>query len=369
MNFEFSDEQQELRNQARHFFADRCPPAAVRRVLDGEAPYDRTLWGGMAEMGFLGIVVPEKYGGLGLGYLELCVVAEEIGRAVAPVPFSSAVYLATELLLQAGSDEQKSRWLPGLATGEAIGTFALAETAGAVTPGTIESTIRDGRFYGLKPCVADGSIADFAIVAGQGNAGLSLALVELGASAVNRTIVETIDPSRDHSRLEFSGAPAELLGQPGQAWELIRNTFDRAAILMAFEQIGGADTTIAMGRDYAIERMAFGRQIGSFQAIKHMLANMFVAATLARSNAYYGAWALSSGAAELPQAAATARVSATRAYQQCALNNIQVHGGMGFTWELDCHLHYRRSNLLALALGGPSEWEGKLIDRLEAVAA
>jgi acyl-CoA dehydrogenase len=186
---------------------------------------------------------------------------------------------------------------------------------------------------------------------------------------VNRTIVETIDPSRDHSRLEFSGAPAELLGQPGQAWELIRNTFDRAAILMAFEQIGGADTTIAMGRDYAIERMAFGRQIGSFQAIKHMLANMFVAATLARSNAYYGAWALSSGAAELPQAAATARVSATRAYQQCALNNIQVHGGMGFTWELDCHLHYRRSNLLALALGGPSEWEGKLIDRLEAVAA
>jgi alkylation response protein AidB-like acyl-CoA dehydrogenase len=178
--------------------------------------------------------------------------------------------------------------------------------------------------------------------------------------------VSTIDPTRSHAQIVFQGAAAEPLGAPGDGWSLLERVFDRAAVLIAFEQLGGADRALEMARDYALERFAFGRPIGSLQAIKHMLADMYVSATLARSNAYYGAWALSTGAGELAQAAATARVSATQAFQLCARNNIQVHGGMGFTWEFDCHLYYRRSNLLALSLGALSLWEDRLIEQLRA---
>jgi alkylation response protein AidB-like acyl-CoA dehydrogenase len=371
VNFEFSDDQKEMGAQARRFLAAKCPTSAVRAVLEGTETYDRSLWSGLAEMGFLGVAVPESYGGLGLGYLELCVIAEEMGRALAPVPFSSSVFIATEFLLAAGSDAQKSTWLPKLAAGEAIGTFAHVERAGAVTPKTIQVSAADGRLTGVKTAVADGEIADFAIVSARtapgGDArGISLFLVDLRQDAVKRTCLQTIDPSRGHARLDLTNAIAEPLGAPGEGWSIIEQVFDRAAVLTAFEQIGGADRALEMARDYALERMAFGRPIGSFQAIKHMLADMYVSATLARSNGYYGAWALSTGAAELPEAAASARVSATQAFQHCAKNNIQVHGGMGFTWAFDCHLFYRRSNLLAVNLGSQSQWEDKLITRMRA---
>ncbi len=371
MNFEFSDEQKQMGAEARRFLAAKCPTTAVRAVLESAEPYDKALWAGLAEMGFLGIVIPEAHGGLGLGYLELCVIAEEMGRALAPVPFSSSVFLATEFLLVAGSDAQKAKWLPKLAAGEAIGTFAHAERAGAVTPKTIQLSVSESRLTGAKTAVADGEIADFAIVSaraapGSEARGVSLFLVDLRQDAVSRTVLQTIDPSRGHTRLDFASATAEPLGAPGEGWSILEQVFDRAAILTAFEQIGGADRALEMARDYALERMAFGRPIGSFQAIKHMLADMYVSATLARSNGYYGAWALSTGAAELPEAAATARVSATQAFQHCAKNNIQVHGGMGFTWAFDCHLFYRRSNLLALNLGAQSHWEDKLIARMRA---
>ncbi len=372
MNFEFSDEQKQMGAEARRFLAAKCPTAAVRAVLEGDQAYDATLWKGLADMGFLGVAIPEAYGGLGLGYLELCVIAEEMGRALAPAPFSSSVFLATEFLIVAGSESQKAAWLPKLAAGEVIGTFAHAERAGAVTPKTVQLVASaDGRLTGAKTAVPDGSIADFAIVAartapGSDARGVSLFLVDLNQAGVSRIPLQTIDPSRGHARLDFNGAVAEPLGGAGEGWSILEQVFDRAAILTAFEQIGGADRALEMARDYALERMAFGRPIGSFQAIKHMLADMYVLATLARSNGYYGAWALSTGAAELPEAAATARVSATQAFQHCAKNNIQVHGGMGFTWAFDCHLFYRRSNLLALNLGPQSQWEDKLIARMRA---
>ena len=371
MNFEFSAEQKQMGEEARRFLAAKCPTTAVRAVLDGPEPYDKALWAGLAEMGFLGVVIPEAHGGLGLGYLELCVIAEEMGRALAPVPFSSSVFLATEFLLVAGSEAQKAAWLPRLAAGEAIGTFAHAERAGVVTPRTIHLSSADGRLTGAKTAVPDGEIADFAIVSartapGSDARGVSLFLVDLRQQGVTRTQLQTIDPSRGHARLAFAAASAEPLGPPGEGWAIMEQVLDRAAVLTAFEQIGGADRALEMGRDYALERMAFGRPIGSFQAIKHMLADMYVSATLARSNGYYGAWALSTGAAELPEAAATARVSATQAFQHCAKNNIQVHGGMGFTWAFDCHLFYRRANLLAVNLGPQSQWENKLIQRLRA---
>jgi len=369
MNLDFSDDQKALQAQVRRFLAEKCPPAAVRAVLEGPAPYDRALYLGLAELGALGVAIPEEYGGMGLSHLELCLIAEELGRVVAPLPVASSIYLAAEFLLQAGSEAQKAKWLPRLASGEAVGAFAMVEGQGRMAPDKIQATVRSGRLSGVKSPVADGVAADFAIVAaragpGRGENAISLFIVELAGAGVTRETLETIDPSLSYARLTFDGAPAEPLGAEGDGWRIAGQVQDRAAILMAFEQLGGADRTLIMARDYALERMAFGRPIGSFQAIKHMLADMYVSATLARSNCYYGAWALASGSSELPVAAATARVSATQAFQHCAKNNIQVHGGMGFTWAFDCHLYYRRSNALALALGSQSTWESLLIERM-----
>ena len=367
MNLDFSDEQKQLREQVRRFLSEQCPPTAVRAILEGSDRYDKGLYSGLAELGVLGAAIPEEYGGVGLGHLELCVVAEELGRVMAPVPVSSSIYLSAEFLLLAGSESQKSKWLPELASGEAIGTFALVEGPGRARPDSISARVTGGQLSGVKMPVADGCDADFAVVAARDEKeGVSLYIVSLTGEGVNREELETIDPTRGQARITFDKAPAELLGSPGQGWHVATQVLDRAAVLMAFEQLGGADRAMEMARDYALDRMAFGRPIGSFQAIKHMLADMYVSATLARSNCYYGAWALGSGAAELPVAAATARVSATTAFQQCSKNNIQVHGGMGFTWAFDCHLYYRRSNALALALGSLSTWESQLIERMSA---
>ncbi len=369
MNFDFSDEQKQLRDEARKFLTEKCPPKAVRAVLDGKAPYDRELWQGLAEMGFLGVAIPESYGGAGAGHLELCVIAEEMGRALAPVPFSSTVYLAAEALLIAGSEAQKQKWLPKIAKGEAIGTLALFEGKGNPSPEAIKVAAAGNALSGVKVPVADGAIADFAIVAARTastgrDSDISLYLVEFKGNGVEAKPLSNIDPTRGQAEITFSNAKGELLGQSGDGWSILTQVLDRAAVLMAFEQVGGADRALEMGRDYALDRIAFGRPIGSFQAVKHMLADMYVSATLARSNSYYGAWALSTNSSELPEAAASARISATQAFQHCAKNNIQVHGGMGFTWEFDCHMFYRRANATALGLGSLSYWEDQLIDRM-----
>jgi alkylation response protein AidB-like acyl-CoA dehydrogenase len=369
MNFDFSDEQKQMRDEARKFLAEQCPPKAVREVLDGKAPYDKSLWKGLAEMGFLGVAIPEQFGGAGAGHLELCVIAEEMGRALAPVPFSSTVYLAAEAILIAGSDAQKQKWLPKIASGDAIGTLALFEGKGNPSPKAIKLTANGGVLNGVKKPVADGAIADFAVVAARsGTSGresdISLFIVDLKAGGVEVKPLTNIDLTRGQAEISFKDAKAEPLGAAGEGWGVITQVLDRAAVLMAFEQVGGADRALEMGRDYALDRIAFGRPIGSFQAVKHMLADMYVSATLARSNCYYGAWALSTNAGELPEAAAAARISATQAFQHCAKNNVQVHGGMGFTWEFDCHMYYRRANAVAVGLGSLSYWEDALIDRM-----
>ena len=370
MNFDFSDDQKLLRDQARKFLAEKCPPKAVRAVLEGEAGYDRALWKAIAEMGWLGTAIPENYGGLGLGYLELCVVAEELGRALAPVPFSSTVYLFAEALLAAGSEQQKSRLLPRVADGTLIGTFARAEGPGAVTPKSTRVSFRNGKLSGIKTAVVDGMDADFAVVLARtsdepGERGLSLALVDLNAAGVMRKAQDSIDPSRKHAQITFDAAPAEALGTPGEGWAVASRVLDHAAVMMAFEQVGAADACLVMARDYALNRYAFGRPIASYQAIKHKLADMYVNNELARSNAYYGAWALSTGAPELPLAAAAARVCATQAFDYAAKENIQTHGGVGFTWEFDCHLYYKRSRELALSLGPQRLWKDRLVSALE----
>ena len=367
MNFEFSEEQNLLREQAHGFLKDNCPPAAVRKILEGKASYDEKLWRQIGEMGWTATTIPEQYGGLGLGYLELCVIAEELGRAVAPVPFSSSVYLATEALLLAGNEEQKERWLPRLATGEAIGTFALAEGPGRPTPKSLKVTLSKGRLRGTKIAVPDGDIAHFAIVVAKSRVGdkASWYLVDLTQRNVKRSVVSTLDPTRSHASITLRSADAELLAADGEGWTLTQRLLDRAAILFAWEQVGGADAALNQAKDYALGRYAFGRSIASYQAIKHKLANVYIKNTLARSNGYYGAWALNTNAAELSLAAASARVAAIQAYYFASKENIQTHGGMGFTWEFDCQFHYRRSKLLSVNIGSESAWQDRLITAVE----
>jgi acyl-CoA dehydrogenase len=369
MNFDFSEDQKQLRDQARRFLTEKSPPKQVRQVLEGKAPYDRELWKGFAELGFLGVAIPEEFGGTGAGHLELAVIAEEIGRANAAVPVSSSIYLAAETIMLAGTTAQKEKWLPRLASGEAIGTLALFEGNGGISPKAIKATASGGTIDGVKSPVPDGEIADVAIVVARtGSSGresdIGLFIVDLKGKGIQRNAVQNLDPTRQQAEIKFSGASAEPLGKSGEGWSNLKHVLDRAAVLIAFEQLGGADRALEMGRDYALDRVAFGRPIGSFQAVKHILADMYVSATLARSNCYYGAWALSTNSSELAEAAAAARISATEAFQHCSKQNIQVHGGMGFTWEFDCHLYYRRSAALALALGSRSYWEDQLIDRM-----
>jgi len=366
MNFDFSDELKQLREEARRFLSERQALAAARRVLDAGEGFDRELWSEIAKMGWIGAAIPEEFGGAGLGHLGLCVLAEELGASLAPVPFASSAYLAAEAILLAGSPAQKSRYLPKLATGEIIATLAVPEGPNTIDLKRVAASVAQGRLTGSKQPVPDGEAADLAVVAAQAASGLSLYLVELASAGVARERVATVDPSRPYARVTFGGAVAEPLGSAGEGAALLERLFDRAAVLFAFEQVGGAQAALDMAKAYAMERYAFGRPIGSFQAIKHKLADVYVATELARSNAYYGAWALSQDAPELAVAAAAARVSASEAFSLAAKENIQTHGGMGYTWAFDCHLYYRRAQVLALALGGLRQWKDRLIDALEA---
>ncbi|MCB1686945.1 MAG: acyl-CoA/acyl-ACP dehydrogenase [Halioglobus sp.] len=362
MNFEFSEEQLFIRDQARNFLGQECTPAKVRRILDSPEPFDRDLWQKIVELGWTAMTIPESYGGLGLGYLELCVIAEELGRALAPVPFSSSAYLATEAIKSWGTEAQKQHYLPKLAAGELIGTLALAEGLGAPA---VESQCLEGNLTAQKFPVPDGDIADFAVVAARNaNGATSLYLAELADAGVKRETLNSMDPTRSQARLDFDDVPVKPLGDQGAGDAELSELLDRAAVLLAFEQIGGCQAAMDMGIAYTKARYAFGRPIASFQAIKHKFADMYVALELARANAYYGACALASDAPDLPLAAATARVSATDAFFLISKENIQAHGGMGFTWEFDCHLYYRRAQLLSGVIGTQPQWKEHIVARL-----
>ena len=296
--------------------------------------------------GWIGAAIPETFGGAGLATKALR-AGRGNGRAVAPVPFGSTAYLAAEAILTAGSDAQRREWLPKLADGSVIGCFALSEGNGNPEPAAIHARAVGGLLKGSKWPVADGGIAGIAVVVARDEF-RAAGPVSRGSGRRAAAEPENARSGRNHARLEFDATPVEKLGG---GWGAVQRVLDRAAILFAFEQVGGADACLAMARDYALDRYAFGRPIGSFQAIKHKLADMYVALELARSNAYYGAWALGADATDLPLAAATARVSATEAFDLASKENIQTHGGIGFTWAVDCHLFYRRSKQLALAIG------------------
>jgi alkylation response protein AidB-like acyl-CoA dehydrogenase len=336
-------------------------------VLDDDSKsHNEGVWKQIVEMGWLGAAIPEEYGGLGLGMLELCVIAEELGRTLAPVPFGSSAYFFAEALKLAGSEDQKQALLPKIADGSVIGCIAVSEGPGEIKTGQIATRLNGGKISGRKIPVTDGDIASHAIVLVKDGSGESLVIVELNQSGVSRNPIKTLEPTRSHATISFDGTSAELLGEAGNGMALLDQINDRAAVLIAFEQLGGASRCLEMATAYAKERQAFGRAIGGYQAIKHKLADMYVKNEVARSNAYYGAWALASNAAELPEAAAAARVAASEAFWFASKENIQTHGGMGFTWEVDCHLFYRRAKLLSVQAGSPAVWKEKLVSALEA---
>ncbi len=363
MNFDFSDDLQQIRAEAQDFLRAHAAGSA-RQALETGSGFDRTLWQQLGAQGWIGAAIDESHGGSGLGSEGLCVIAEQLGAALAATPFASTAYLAAQAVSLFGNAEQRNQYLPRFADGSLIGCFALAEAPGAPSPSGVRASVRDGVLNGVKSPVIDGSVADVAIVAARHGAGdIGLFAVDL-SQGVARQKLETLDPSRDCARLQFDASAADAL--PGaRGWGAVTHLLDRAAILFAFEQIGGAQTCLDMARDYALQRQAFGRSIGSFQAIKHKLADVYVAIELARSNAYYGAWALSADAPDLTSAAAAARVAATTAFEMAAQENIQTHGGMGFTWETDCHLYLRRSKHLSLAIGAAPFWKDRLIDAIE----
>jgi alkylation response protein AidB-like acyl-CoA dehydrogenase len=366
MNLEFSEDQKFVQQTARDFLAKNAGLDVCRKVLESPtAAHDPALWKGVAEMGWLGAVVPEPHGGAGLGHLELVLIAEEIGRALAPIPFSTSVGVATEALLLAGSEAQKRRWLPRLASGELIATFAFAEGAGDPDAAALETRLARGKLSGTKLPVLDAAEAGLAVVVARGARGPVLALVDLSGAGVEKTALGSFDPSRSVAKLVFHDAPAEPLGDEAGGATLLDRVLDRAAVITGFEQLGGATRAFEITREFTLGRYAFGRPVASFQAVKHRLADLYAKIEIARSNGYYAAWALSTGNDELALAACSFRAAASDAFEKAAEEMIQLHGGVGFTWEYDCHLFYRRAKWLSAALGTPAAWREKLIQRLE----
>ena len=351
MNFDLSDEQKMLGEQARALLSDLSPFDRLRHLIDSGAEWDEPLWRELAEMGFLGAAIPEEHGGLGLGALDLGVIMEALGGANAAVPFMSSIILGAEAIRLAGSEVQKAAWLPKLASGEAA--FAYAEGPGPVF--ATGATLVGDKLNGAKSPVADAGIADIAIIL---VAGGTFALVEINQPGVIRTKLDSFDQLRPHYRLDFADAVAEALPGTGKLDRLI----DQAAVQAAFEAAGAAEACLTMARDYAMERQMFGRPLAGYQAIKHKLADVAVATELARSNAYYGGWAAESSPDDLPAAAAAARLSGIKCLELAARENLQVHGGIGYTFEANCHFYYRRERLLAVHLGNRGFWADRLLN-------
>ena len=346
MNFDFSDDQKMLRDQAQQFLAEKCPPKAVRAVLEGAQGYDASLWKGDCRDGLAGHGDPRS---LWRARARLS-RALRGGRGAGPRAGAGAVLVDRSICSPRrcwppAARSRRQTLLPKVAEGALIGTLRPHRRPGRgdaeIDPHHVPRRQAERQ---RRLAVVDGMDADYAVVLARtsdepGERGLGLALVDLKARRASRARRRIpIDPSRKHAEITFNDAPAEALGKPGEGWAISERVLDRAAIMTAFEQVGGADVCLEQAKDYAMDRYAFGRPIASYQAIKHKLADMYVNNELARSNAYYGAWALSTDAPELPLAAAAARVSATQAFDYAAKENIQTHGGVGFTWEFDCHL-------------------------------
>jgi alkylation response protein AidB-like acyl-CoA dehydrogenase len=369
MNFAFTDEQDELRKTVRAFLDAKSPESAVREQMETEAGYDETVWRQMAEqMGLQGLSIPEEFGGSGFTFIELGIVLEEMGRSLLCAPFFSTVVLAANTLLHSGDDAAKKDFLPGIASGETIATVAFTEPSGKWDERGIEmeaTASGDGwTMSGTKMFVLDGHTAGLVLVAARTPQGVSLFAVEGDAAGLTRTPLSTMDQTRKQARLEFDGTPARLVGTDGDGWNVLSKVLDLVAIGLAAEQVGGAQKVLDMAVEYAKVRVQFGRPIGSFQAIKHKCADMLLEVESAKSAAYYGMWCASELNDELPSVASLAKAYCSEAYFHAAAENIQIHGGIGFTWEHPAHLYFKRAKSSELLFGDPTYHRELLAQRI-----
>ena len=369
MNFAFTEEQEELRKTVRQFLEAKSPETAVREQMETEAGFDPAVWNQMGEqLGLQGLAIPEQYGGSGYSFVELGIVLEEQGRALLCAPFFSTVVLAANALLQSGDEAAKSAYLPGIASGETIAALAFTEPSGKWDESgiTMEASGSGSDFTltGTKMFVLDGHTASLVIVAARTAKGVSLFTVAGDAAGLTRTALSTMDQTRKQAKLEFANTPATLLGTEGEGWKVLDTVLDLAAVGLAAEQVGGAQKVLEMAVEYAKVRVQFGRPIGSFQAIKHKCADMLLEVESAKSAAYYGMWCAAEMNDELPSVASLAKAYCSEAYFHATAENIQIHGGIGFTWEHPAHLYFKRAKSSELLFGDPTYHRELLAQRI-----
>ena len=372
MNFGFTEEQEFLRTTAREFLENECPSSVVRELMETEPGYSPDLWKRMAELGWTGLLIPEEYGGAELGFVDLVVILEEMGRAVMPSPFFANL-LGTIAVLEAGDEPTKKELLTDVAAGQRILSFAITEAAGTEQANDIAAraeAVGDGyRLSGTKLFVPDAQNADTLIVAarsgGEGEAGISLLLVDKGAAGLTITPLQSMDMTRRIAEVTFDKTPAKLLGRLDHGWSTWEKVRTGALVALSAEAVGGAQKVLDDSVAYAKERVQFGKPIGVNQAIKHKCADMLIQVESAKSITYYAGWAVAEAVDEAPLAAAMAKAYSSDAYRHCSGENIQIHGGVGFTWEYDCHLYFKRAKAVEVTYGDPTQQRERVADLLD----
>jgi alkylation response protein AidB-like acyl-CoA dehydrogenase len=365
VNFAFSDEQEELRRTVRRFLDERSPEPEVRRLMATDEGFDRAVWEQLStQLSLPGLAVPEEYDGAGFGYVDLAVVFEEMGRSLFCAPYFATVALAANALLCSNDEAARKELLPGIARGETIATLAVTEHDGAWRETSIAMAARaaDGgwRLTGTKEFVLDGHVADLLLVIARTPTGVSMFAVDHAAAGLERELVHALDETRKLAKIQLTDTPARLIGGEGDAWPVVERVLDLASVALALESVGGAQRCLDAAVDYAKVRVQFGRPIGSFQAVKHRCADMLVELEGAKSAAYYAAWCAAEQNDELTVSASLAKAYCTEVYAKVAADNIQVHGGIGFTWEHPAHLYLKRAKSSELLLGDPATHRDRL---------
>jgi alkylation response protein AidB-like acyl-CoA dehydrogenase len=343
MQFGLSESQELLRDSAREFFAGECPMEQVRRLMETDTAYDRALWNKLADQGYTGIIFPEKYGGVALGKVELILLMEEAGQALLPGPFFSTVALAGSVIDAVASDEQKEKYIAPICAGDARSTVAILEAGASWQPEDMKLSATSGKLTGEKLFVTDAAVADFIVVVARNG----IFVVEAKASGMRITPMSGMDLTRKLYAIAFDGTPAEKIGDTGA----LSRGFDIATAALVAEMVGGMQRVLDLTVEYAKVRKQFGKPIGMFQAVQHHCANMYLETESSRSAAYYAAWTLEENAPDASVAVSIAKMYASDAARKVGNRGIQVHGGMGFTWENDVHLYYRRAKASETAFG------------------
>jgi alkylation response protein AidB-like acyl-CoA dehydrogenase len=365
MDFGFSEEQDMLRQMARDFLAEKCPTTFVRQMMEDDKGYSADLWHEMAGFGWLGMTFPEAYGGQGLGFVDLMVVLEEMGAVLLPSPYFSSVILAGQTILIAGSEAQKQAYLPKIADGSLIATLAMTEPSGRFdAEGISEVRARpaDGGFHisGTKLFITDAHVSNLMVVAartkdaGDKSFGVTLFLVDSNTPGISVNLLQTMDQTRKQCEVVFDNVNVSrdrVLGQVDMGWPVLQKVLNLGCAALCAEMVGGAQRVLDLSVNYAKERVQFGRPIGSFQAIKHKCAEMMLQVESAKSAAYYAAWAVDEDVPEAPLAVSMAKAYCSDAYRHTAGEGIQVHGGIGFTWEHDMHLYFKRAKYAEFTFG------------------